>query len=523
MGRVRFERELTISVAPPGFLSFLWKSLHCVTLLGGVWGTLTCEARASQSDAGDAIVIATDRKIQVDGILEEWGAPQSIPIRPGGQLVGLRGAFEGKNDHEVDLYLMWSAENLYLAAIVSDDTTDIGRVGPQEYVWKGPKGELKDRMFYFDHLKLFLRAPKAYLGYNVWISPSGPDAHLWGSQQRSPGHTDVPVEAGSAVVEGLYTYEVAIPWSWLQVYPRPGMLFDAMFLLPDSDLPNLPLEEKIARSNKWIWWKGTIQLEGVPPGWKPPVAPVEEQVREGADELKARVEEGKSRSELAAKEKVEIERQAALAAETRRQRIAEQAASRQAKSQKPTDQQKAVASTLPDLAELERVLNAPAAKPTAPVWIADVHKEITPSQAQSLFGSLVSNLRRYNQARSSSRIDILIADMARDAGTRKVEAKAFIMGLLERALAQIGVEESPLRTGLADAAADAGVQPEQAAVLVANMCQSALRWYDDYDLFDLTERDVLTTHTLLKEGSRKARVSQEQAGRIIASGLQNWR
>ena len=75
-----------------------------------------------------------------------------------------------------------------------------------------------------------------------------------------------PYKAGGALRDQLYTFEVGIPWRWLGFYPQPDMVLDALFLLPDSDLPNEELRDKVRQSNKWIWWQGKVQLKGQPPG-----------------------------------------------------------------------------------------------------------------------------------------------------------------------------------------------------------------------------------------------------------------
>ena len=76
----------------------------------------------------------------------------------------------------------------------------------------------------------------------------------------------MPVEAGGARRDQLYTFEVGIPWRWLGLYPQPDMVLDALFLLPDSDRPAEELRNKVRQSNKWIWWQGKVQLKGQPLG-----------------------------------------------------------------------------------------------------------------------------------------------------------------------------------------------------------------------------------------------------------------
>ena len=100
-------------------------------------------------------------------MLVDWGAPARIAIVAGGDRVGLRGAFAGDTDHEADVYLMWDATYIYVAVAVVDDIVDVGRIAPAEKEWRGPSGERKDMMFYYDHLKVFLRGPEQPLGHNL--------------------------------------------------------------------------------------------------------------------------------------------------------------------------------------------------------------------------------------------------------------------------------------------------------------------------------------------------------------------
>ena len=112
--------------------------------------------------------------------LVEWGAPERIGLVPGGERVGVRGAFTGPADHEADLYLMWDADYVYVAAAVVDDIVDAQQIPPDKSEWRGPSRERKDAMFYYDHLKIFLRGPEQPLGHTIWLSPANGTPYLWG-------------------------------------------------------------------------------------------------------------------------------------------------------------------------------------------------------------------------------------------------------------------------------------------------------------------------------------------------------
>ena len=104
---------------------------------------------------GEPIAVATvASKPQLDGVLVEWGAPERIAVVAGGDRVGVRGAFTSDEDHEADVYLMWDADYIYVAVAVVDDIIDVARIEPGKNEWKGPSGQRKDRMFYYDHLKI---------------------------------------------------------------------------------------------------------------------------------------------------------------------------------------------------------------------------------------------------------------------------------------------------------------------------------------------------------------------------------
>ena len=71
-------------------------------------------------------VVAVDWGIDVDGDLREWGAGQHIALDPGGDHVGLRGVFGGWPEYEAVVSTYWDAENLYIAAAITDDVLDAG-------------------------------------------------------------------------------------------------------------------------------------------------------------------------------------------------------------------------------------------------------------------------------------------------------------------------------------------------------------------------------------------------------------
>ena len=349
----------------------------------------------------------------------EWGAPERIGLVPGSERVGVRGAFTGPSDHEADLYLMWDADYVYLAAAVVDDIVDAQQIPPDKSEWRGPSGERKDAMFYYDHLKIFLRGPEKPLGHTIWLSPANGTPYLWGGMQRRKPTELAPVKAGAARRDQLYTFEVGIPWRWLGFYPQPDMVLDALFLLPDSDLPNEELRDKVRQSNKWIWWQGKVQLKGRPPGLRllPPkqqvIAEIAEKKREitvpkvvqqKPDEAKAPAKQDSTAVEKSPVAQREIPTKAAsgdsgTVTTARKPQEAVQTASAPAKSRKNW--------------------SLLAKRKPAPGWVRALNDddEVSLGQVDSLYYRLTHSLARLTADRINARTDGIVMDLAEYAGT----------------------------------------------------------------------------------------------------------
>ena len=274
---------------------------------------LVCGAEEpAAAAAGDAarVVASAGWSIEVDGDLNEWGPADCISMDPAGERVGQRGVFTGWPEHEADVCTSWDAANLYVAVAVTDDALDAARVPPERRKVRA-RGSEKNAMFYYDHLKVFVRGPGEDTGLNIWVSPlpGNGEAFAWGGRQRTEPAAGIPVQAASQARPGLYTYELALPWAWLELHPFPEMVLDAMFLVTDSDRPRESLHGKIAldasgkEASKWIWWRHRIALSGEPPGLEPPPPPPKEPesplerpvVEPGPDLVSARVGDGIAR------------------------------------------------------------------------------------------------------------------------------------------------------------------------------------------------------------------------------------
>ncbi|MXX36956.1 MAG: hypothetical protein F4Y91_05240 [Gemmatimonadetes bacterium] len=451
-------------------------------------------------------VVPVTPKPTLDGILIEWGAPERIGLVPGGERVGVRGAFTGSSDHEADLYLMWDADYVYVAAAVVDDIVDAQQIPPDKSEWRGPSGERKDAMFYYDHLKIFLRGPEQPLGHTIWLSPANGTPYLWGGMQRRKPTELAPVKAGGALRDQLYTFEVGIPWRWLGFYPQPDMVLDALFLLPDSDLPNEELRDKVRQSNKWIWWQGKVQLKGQPPGLRllPPkqqvIAEIAEKTREIAVPKVAVREERAEKKELEQQDSIAVEKSPGAQRE-----IPAQAPSRDSG---PNRSQEAVQTeSVPTIrSRLNRSLLAK--RHPAPDWVRALNDDagVSRGQVDSLYYRLTHSLARLTADRINARTDGIIMDLAEYAGTWRAQAQHFLQQLLAKTLADL--EQGRLQEQIANAAAEVGVDGDQATRLVQSLCREALKIYAD--------GKVASSETLIDKARRRAKLSEEQAQDLLA-------
>jgi len=449
-------------------------------------------------------VVPTSHKPTLDGILVEWGAPERIGLVPGGERVGVRGAFSGSEDHEADLYLMWDADYVYVAAAVVDDIVDAQQIPPHRSEWRGPSGERKDAMFYYDHLKIFLRGPEQPLGHTIWLSPANGTPYLWGGMQRKKPTELVPVKAGGMRRDQLYTFEVGIPWRWLGFYPQPDMVLDALFLLPDSDHPTEGLRNKVEQSDKWIWWQGKVQLKGQPPGLRQLIkSQVIAEIAEKTQEItvpKVVPREEPKEQEQEKQDSVAIEKSPVAQREIPAVTASSDAGTVRAQEAVQTASVPALRS------RLHRSLLAK--RKPAPDWVRALNDdaEVSLGQVDSLYYRLTHSLARLTADRINARTDGIVMDLAEYAGTWRAQAQHLLQKLLTKTLADL--EQGRLQEQIASAAAEVGVDGDQATRLVQSLCREALKIY--------AEGKVASSETLIDKARRRAKLSEEQAQDLLA-------
>ena len=483
------------------------------------------------------VVAIVDWSVVVDGDLNEWGPADCIALDPAGERVGQRGVFTGWPEQEADVCTSWDAANLYVAVAVTDDHLDAARVPPERRKVRA-SGSEKNAMFFYDHLKVFVRGPGEDTGLNIWVSPlpGNGEAFAWGGRQRTEPETGIPVPAASRARPGVYTYELALPWSWLGLHPFPEMVLDAMFLVTDSDRTGESLHAKIAvdvsgkGASKWIWWRHRIVLSGEPPGLEPPppppkepVSPLERPVDEPAPDLvSARVGEGIARLQarrdsLAAAEKAAAEaaREAAAAAKEARARGGGEisgAASLQAEAGAPPPPQVSVES-LRRLGAKNRSMLALPQGIEIPPWVREVERAegMSAADADTVVTQILRALSRQVQQDIAGRTDMFVIDPARAISIERAKVRMFLRQLTERARGQIEEPDGKLRAAVAAAAAAAGIEPDAGARLLGEILAASGKLYG--------EGKISTTRELVKKARKKARLDEQQADRFLKTLL----
>ena len=496
------------------------------------------------------------RPVALDGDLREWGEAAWIPVEPAADGVGLRGVFADALDHEAVVLVQWDARHLYVAAAVHDDTLDAGRVPPAEREWHGPAGERKDRMFYYDHMKLFVREPGADAGYNLWFAPpgggdGGSRPYWWGGRQRRAPVERPPVEVASRVRGRARTFEMAIPWTWLGAWPQPGDEFDALFLFVDADQPGRAVGAKIGSGrDRWIWWQGPLVLRGRPEGLRPRPTPEDKVMKRpvavAAEEgLDPRVRQAIERSRR-------VEAEAAAAAGTAAATSPPAAPS--TRSRPPAaSSQGAAAATAPGprqppapgapaaappsaggtvapaggqdggqvslRARLNRQLLARRAASRAPDWMRRLERSpgLSEAQVDSYYTVLRRHLGRIVVGKLSVRVDILVVDMADAAGGGRIEARRFLVDLL-RNLEGRGDEEA--LAWYARAAESLDLEAGSVRAFVEALGSRSRRIFE--------ERRETTSDELLRKAAGEAGLSPPRARQLLGAlariedGIVGW-
>lgn len=127
---------------------------------------------------------------------------------------------------------------------------------------------------------------------------------------------------------------------------------------------------------------------------------------------------------------------------------------------------------------------------------------------------MTTSLHRLAQSGINSRTDGLVMDIAEYAGTWRAQARALLVALLDRVLAEVGHEGGPVRAKIVSVAEESGVEAEKGRRLVESICDQSLSLY--------REGKVRTTGDLLNKARRQAGMSEEEARVFIQALVADW-
>jgi hypothetical protein len=378
-------------------------------------------------------------------------------------------------------------------------------------------------MFYFDHFKVFVREPGAHAGYNLWFAPPLADddrPYWWGGRQRQAPRERPAIEVAAQVRDRTRTFEVALPWAWLEAYPQPGDRFDALFLFVDSDAPGSEVATKIGRAHdRWIWWEGDLQLTGTPDGLRPrpvpeekvttapPVAPAPLDARVAGAIARSRQADSAAVAEAVAAARADSE----AAAESRPAAAAAEPSSA-ATSTEPTTSASVATTDVPSStgslrARLNRQRLARRAASRAPEWMRPFATgSTTATQVDSYYTVLQRQLRRIVVDDVSTRIDVYVVDMAAAAASDRGLARRYLVALLR------WLHEAPDETVSAHyrhVEGQLGIDAQRVADFVRAVSGRSAELFEGHE--------TTTTRELLRRGAREAGLSETEAVRVLGA------
>ena len=135
----------------------------------------------------------------------------------------------------------------------------------------------------------------------------------------------------------------------------------------------------------------------------------------------------------------------------------------------------------------------------------------SPAKARKSRNFWLDLLARLVRERTNGRTDLFVVDMAARAGTRRGVARAFLMDLVHRYRAELGLTDSATHRQLAAAAAEAGVPVQAAADLVGEICRRSLSLYE--------EGKVGMTRGIVKQAAKRVRMSAADAEELLRALL----
>lgn len=199
--------------------------------------------------------------IQVEGLLQEWDAVPGLNLQVGAPGVQAESISQA-DDVTVVAKAVWDKDSLYMALEWKDNTWDVEQVLRQQAVWVTPQQQRRERMLFFDYLKMHMTDLE--FDYILWLTPRidnrGPFSWcrmLSGGKRMEKAISAPAISARQE--DGKATVEILFSWRELQTKPKAGKTLPLTLILADSDLPGKPLELKLQQLKSLVW-NGMIKL-----------------------------------------------------------------------------------------------------------------------------------------------------------------------------------------------------------------------------------------------------------------------
>ena len=226
--------------------------LWLVGLLSLVWSL--------PQDRADYEVQSASERVIVDGAIADWDGVAAISLTPESAHAST-GDF-GADDLAITARFLWDKEYLYVALDWQDDKVDLKEVRRQDAVFLASDGRRRDRMYFYDYLKLAI-SEQDY-NYMMWVSPklAGEGPYSW--QRLLEGYDGTETAAAAPLVaarelDGRVTIELRFTWKGLRLKGKKNETIPLALIVADSDEPEQLLNYKAAHP-KWLTWRGRLRL-----------------------------------------------------------------------------------------------------------------------------------------------------------------------------------------------------------------------------------------------------------------------
>lgn len=202
----------------------------------------------------------SEQRVLLDGRLDEWSGASPILVAPTGSAAQANGEFP-QDEPRVSLRALWNKEGIFLAIEWQDDIWDIREISRRDAVWISPEGKRRDRMYFFDNLKLELL--RRNFQYTLWLSPRDSERgpffwhRLFGKKRLELGGG--PPLMSSRLTDKGVILEVQLRWKDLKLKAKPYEDLIFSIDVADSDLPGKPPEAKVNRL-RWLALGGHFQM-----------------------------------------------------------------------------------------------------------------------------------------------------------------------------------------------------------------------------------------------------------------------